>query len=403
MNSEPIISHSRPYLEDREIAAVVQALRAGHLAQGEEVALLERDLSALFDAGRSPPKRYARASEVVVVSSGTAALYLALVALGAQKGKKVIIPSYTCRSLYAAVAHAGATPICADTGKDSVCITPSSVSPLLDDTVGAVIVPHMFGYRADIDAFLALGCPVIEDCAQSAGGRHADGALLGSKGHIAVLSFYGTKLLPAGEGGACVTRRKELAETIRLLRNCDERPLNPCAFNFKMGDLNAALARAKLQSLPAMNERRAFLAQRYDEAFGEKSFRKKSADPQAVCFRYLVELPSRAARDKRACQVYQAGSMALSPSRSPGRSAPAERGRMAAHGKGKDLKSFLKQALEAGIMCRRPVWEPLHSALGGKCPRTEQLQDTLVSVPLYPGLSEDEVEKICTTLPKMLI
>lgn len=365
MNREPNIPHSRPHIDAGDIAAVVQALQSGHLSQGEEVARLERDLSALFDA-----------SEVVAVSSGTAALYLALVALGVQKGKKVIIPSYTCRSLYAAVSHAGATPVCADTGKNSVCITPSTVKPLMDDAVGAIIVPHMFGFTADIKGLEALGCPVIEDCAQSAGGRHADGALLGSKGHIAVLSFYGTKLLPAGEGGACVTRHKELAKTIRLLRNCDERPLNPRAFNFKMGDLNAALARAKLESLPAMNERRAFLAQRYDEAFGPQSFRKKSADPQAVCFRYLVELPSRAARDKRAWQ---------------------------ARGKGKDLKSFLKQALEAGIMCRRPVWEPLHAGLGGKCPQTEQLQNMLVSIPLYPNLSELEVETICKTLPKILL
>ena len=355
VNSKPNIPHSRPHLDAGDIAAVVKALQAGHLAQGEEVARLERDLSAIFDA-----------AEVVVVSSGTAALYLALVALGVQKGKKVVIPSYTCPSLYAAVSHAGATPVCADTGEANVCITPATVKPLLEDAVGAIIVPHMFGFTADIKGLEALGCPVIEDCAQSAGGRYADGSLLGSKGHIAVLSFYGTKLLPAGEGGACVTRRKELAETIRLLRNCDERPLNPSAFNFKMGDLNAALARAKLQSLPAMNEHRGRIAQRYDGAFGQKTFRKKSAETQAVCFRYLVELSG------------------------------------VARGKGKDLKSFLKQALEAGIMCRRPVWESLHAALGGKCPRTEQLQNTLVSVPLYPNLSEGEIEKICATLPKML-
>lgn len=356
-----MIPHSRPGVDDQEMAAVVQALQAGHLSQGEEVARLERDLSAMFDA-----------AEVVAVSSGTAALYLALAALGVRPGKKVVIPSYTCPSLYAAVAHAGGTPVCADTGKDSVCIAPATVSPLLDDTLGAVIVPHMFGYLADMEGFAALGYPVIEDCAQSVGGRYADGGLAGSKGHIACFSFYGTKLLPAGEGGACVTRDQALAETIRLLRNCDERPLNPWAFNFKMGDLNAALARAKLRSLNACVEQRARLARCYDAAFGQKSFRNKSAEPQAVCFRYLVELP---------CEAHA----------KPG----------AARGKGKDLNSFLKQAQAAGITCRRPVWEPLHYTLGGKCPRTERLQDALVSIPLYPNLAEDEVAKICATLSKM--
>lgn len=342
-----MIQHSRPHINEQEIAAVVEALQSGHLSQGEEVAHLERDLSAMFGA-----------ADVVVVSSGTAALYLSLVSLGVQQGKKVIIPSYTCQSLYAAIAYAAGTPACADTGKEGVCIDPSTVTPLLDGSVGAIIVPHMFGYIADIKGIMALGYPVIEDCAQSAGGRYADGALLGSKGHIAILSFYGTKLLPAGEGGACITRNKELAETIRLLRNCDQQSFNPRAFNFKMGDLNAALARAKLQSLNTTLEIRARIAQHYDASFGQTSFRKTSAQTQAVCFRYLVK-------------------------------------------KEKDITIFLKQTRAAGIMCQRPIRNPLHHALGGTCPRTEQLQDALVSVPIYPNLSKDEIEKICTHLPDL--
>ncbi len=358
MNSKPDIPHSRPHVDAGEIAAVVRALQAGHLSQGEEVARLERDLSAMFGAdGRT---------EVVAVSSGTAALYLALVALGVQKGKKVIIPSYTCQSLYAAVSLAGAAPVCADTGENSVCITSSTVKPLLNKAVGAIIAPHMFGFAADIKDLVSLGCPVIEDCAQAAGGRYADGSLLGSRGHVAILSFYGTKLLPAGEGGACVTRHKELAEKIRLLRNCDEQELNPRAFNFKMGDLNAALARAELKSLDAMNERRERIARQYDKVFRHFSFRVRSAQSQSVCFRYLVELP-RVAR-----------------------------------GKGKEIKSFLEQSRKAGIMCRRPVWDPLHHTLGGKCPRTGRLHSTLVSVPLYPNLTEAEEKKICRTLPEIL-
>ena len=92
MNSKPDIPHSRPHVDAGEIAAVVRALQAGHLSQGEEVARLERDLSAMFGAdGRT---------EVVAVSSGTAALYLALVALGVQKGKKVIIGKYKAKKRY---------------------------------------------------------------------------------------------------------------------------------------------------------------------------------------------------------------------------------------------------------------------------------------------------------------
>lgn len=349
-------------MEEDAIAAAVQALRAGRLSQGEEVAGLEKDLSVLFDG-----------VEVVAVSSGTAALYLALAALGVQRGKKVIIPSYTCASVYAAVAYAGGLPVCADTGEDTVNITPSTVKAVLDDQVAAIIVPHMFGFEADIDGLLALGCPVIEDCAQALGGRYAapraardkpcatrgKGALLGSKGHIAILSFYGTKLLPAGEGGACLTRDSALAEIIRLLRNCDEQPLNPRAFNFKMADLNAALARAQLPALDRMVRQRAALEQRYDQAFGQAAFRKKSAQSQAVCFRYLVQTE-------------------------------------------REIVLVLEQARAAGVICRRPVWQPLHVGLGGSCPRSARLHSTLVSVPLYPDLTAGEVETICRTIPGLL-
>lgn len=347
MNLKSIIPHSRPQVEDREIAVVAQALRAGHLAQGEEVARLEAELADLYPG-----------TEAVVVSSGTAALYLALRALGVTAGAKVILPSYTCQSLYAAVAHAGGAPVCADSGPGSVCLAAGTVAPLLDKNVGAIIVPHMFGYLADMEALLELGCPVIEDCAQAVGGRYPDGARVGSKGRVAILSFYATKLIPAGEGGACLTRDRGLAATIRLLRTCDKQALHPQAFNFKMADMNAALARAKLQALADGLGGRERLAQRYDRAFGPHAFRRQSAASQAVCFRYLL------------CA---------------------------------DRADFLlEQAQAAGIQCRRPVWRPLHYDLGGACPRARRLQETLVSIPFYPNLSGEEVDRICAALPKML-
>lgn len=343
-----MIPHSRPEIGDAEIEAVVEALQHGRLSQGLEVAALEAELSGLFDE-----------AEVVVVSSGTAALYLSLAALGIRTGDKVVIPSYTCNSLYAAVALAGARPICADIAEDGLSITRATVEPLLDDAAGAVIVPHTCGFLADIEAILELGSPVIEDCAQAAGGYYPDGTAVGSKGDIAVLSFFATKLLPAGEGGACITRDPDISETIRQLRNCDERPLNPKAFNFKMSDIHAALARAQLKRLSKMVKERSRIAGRYDSAFGNRSFRSKSRQTQAVCFRYIAETEG-------------------------------------------NLEELLKQSESAGIVCRRPIWRPLHHSIGGHCPETESMEQRLVSVPIYPGLSEAEIEKICTKLPEIL-
>ncbi|MFH0880753.1 MAG: DegT/DnrJ/EryC1/StrS aminotransferase family protein [Lentisphaerota bacterium] len=340
-----MIPHSRPVAEEDGIQAVVAALRAGHLAQGEEVARLEEDLSAFF------PGRH-----VVVVSSGTAALYLALVAHGIGPRGRVVIPSYACNSLYAAVSYTGAAPLCADSGEDSVNITPETVGAAGE--CDAVIVPHTFGYLADIGHFMAAGRVVIEDCAQ-AFGKGPDGIWLGNAGDAAVLSFYATKLLPAGEGGACVLRRPEQADLIRRLRNADEQQPHPRAFNFKMSDLCAALARAQLKKLERDLQAREHLALRYDEAFGSSSHRVKTGQRQAVCFRYLI----------------RAGPRAI---------------------------DFMARAESRGIRCRPAIWRPLHLTLGGSCPHAETLAQSLLSVPFYPGLAGEEVEKICGTLPELL-
>ena len=343
-----MIPHSRPEVSAKAISAVVDALQHAHLSQGAEVASLEARLSDMFDGANA-----------VAVSSGTSALYLALVALNVDAGSKVIIPSYACNALYAAVCHTGATPVCADIASDSVCIDADTVAPLIDDAVRAVIVPHAFGFAADVDAISELGIPVIEDCAQAIGGRYADGSLLGSKGNIAVLSFYGTKLVPAGEGGACITRDAGMAAMMRRLRNCDEQEPDPRAFNFKMPDLNAALAREQLAELPSATARRTDIARRFDASCAARAFSARSQQAQAVFFRYLVDA-------------------------------------------GSDVTAFLERSEEAGVACRRPIWKPIHETIGGSCPETNKRTTSLVSVPIYPGLTDDEITVICTVMEDLL-
>lgn len=344
-----MIPHSKPGISESDIKAVVAALRKRHLAHGTETDALEKSISKMFDG-----------AEVIAVSSGTAALYLALTALDVKAGNKVVIPSYTCNSLYAAVSLAGARAVCADTGMNSVNIDRATIEPLLDQSVKAIIVPHMFGYRADIGPVKKLGIPVIEDCAQAVGGRYPDGTLLGTMGDIAILSFFATKLLPAGEGGACITRNSNIAALIRSLRDCDKQLPRGKAFNFKMTDISAALACSKLRGLKADLRKRFEIAARYDKAFGDASFRAKLDHGQPVCFRYLVS-----AQD--------------------------------------DAGSFIRKAKTAGIICTRPVWKPLHHSLGGACPEIEELEKKLVSVPIYPALRGAEIKRICSKLPDLII
>lgn len=344
MTATELIPHARPQVSDAEIEAVVGALRSGRLAQGEEVAQLEHAVSEWFDG-----------AHVVAVASGTAALALSLRALDISSGGPVVVPSYTCNSLYAAVSAAGGEARCADTDAGSPCLAPAGVEERASGAEAA-IVPHTFGYLADIDGVRALRLPVIEDCAHAFGGLHEDGTRIGSKGDIAIVSFYATKMVPAGEGGLCITRRGEWADRIRRLRNCDESPLDPNAFNYKMSDIHAALARARLARLANDVDERHQLARRYDDAFGEWSHRARTTGEQAVCYRYLV-LPA---------------------------GVPDQ---------------FMEAALAGGITCRRPVFHPLHTSLGGSCPHTDRFHESVVSIPFYPGLGEDDVDRIFGLLP----
>jgi len=330
-----VISHYLPEITEADVLAVANALRVRHLAQGEETVVLERTLAESF-AG----------AEVVGVASGTAALYLALCALGLKRGAKVVIPSYTCNSLYAAVAHAGGVPVCADVQPGGVTVSRETVARVLDSDVAAAIIPHTLGYRADVEGIAALGVPVIEDCAQVFPEADGPAAGLGRLGTLATLSFYATKLLAGGEGGAVVARDPAVAASIRAWRHCDAAEPDPRAFNFKMTDLGAALVRSQLARLPARLAACRRLATTYDAQLGAWALARQAPAPQVTPFRYLLRTGGRA-------------------------------------------EAFISDAAAAGIECRRPVWRPLHHTLGGDCPESDRTFADVVSIPSYPGLTQD--------------
>jgi dTDP-4-amino-4,6-dideoxygalactose transaminase len=345
-----MIPHARPVLTDTHTQAVLTALRHCQLSQGPQVATLEKTLTE-----RYPDRR------AVAVSSGTAALYVALTLLDLPAGSDVIIPSYTCNALFCAVSHAGLKPVCADVGEGTVVITAQTVKEKITANTGAIIAPHTFGVRAPIEQIQALGLPVIEDCAQALGGHNPDGTLLGSTGDLAVLSFYATKPIPGGEGGV-VLLPSEWEQRARALRDCDEAEPDPRAFNFKMSDIHAALINSTLAGLETMRERRNRLADRFDARFGNVALHQRlnnSETPQTLCFRYLIQTSLHAA-------------------------------------------TLIAKFEACGIQARRPIWKPLHLSTGETCPNTDILNQTLTSVPLFPDLTESEIEEILASGQKII-
>jgi len=172
-----MIPHSKVALEEEDLAGVIGVLRSGQLAQGRVVSSLEEKSASLIGV-----------KHAAAVSSGSAALHLALLSLGVGEGSEVILPSYVCTALLNAIHYVGATPVLADIDPNTYNITSESIKKVFTHKTKAIIVPHMFGLPAHIDTILSLGIPVIEDCAHSIGAT-VNGRKAGSFGLVSILSF----------------------------------------------------------------------------------------------------------------------------------------------------------------------------------------------------------------------
>ncbi len=252
-----MVRHSRPWVEEVDVAAVTATLRSGNLAGGKQVARFERELAgAVGQAGG------------VATSSGTAALHLALRALGIGPGDEVLLPSYVCTAVLNAVHHAQATPVLCDVDPETGGLDPADASGRVTRRTRAAIVAHLFGHPADLDGLEDLDLPIIEDCAQALGAEWR-GRPVGSFGTISVFSFYATKVISTGEGGMACSSSPVLLERMRAARDYDHRDDYEVRYNYKMSDLQASLGRSQLRRFPEALEARRRLAERYTQAFAD--------------------------------------------------------------------------------------------------------------------------------------
>lgn len=342
------IPHSRPWVTAADVRAVVRVLRSGALAQGAEVERLETEVGDFVGMARG-----------VAVNSGTAALHMALLGLGVGPGDEVILPSYVCVAPLHAVEYVGATPRLADIDPATYNVDPSDVRRQCTRHTRAIIVPHLFGLPADLDALLRLGIPVIEDCAQAFGARYRDRPV-GTFGTVSTLSFYATKLFTTGEGGMVLSRDRRLLARIRDLRDYDERRRHATRFNYKLTDLQAALGRSQLHRLPAMLARRATMAARYRRRCAALPLGLPFADGNRthVYHRFVV-----------ACQAAAI--------------------------------SAVRRLAGFGVTARRPVFQPIHRTLGQEgFPGAEHAYRHALSVPIYPALAAQEVEVVIRGLQR---
>jgi perosamine synthetase len=334
------IPHSRPTLGEEEMRAVSEVIKSGQIAEGEVVKRFEKSFADKMGV-----------REAVAVSSGTAALHLVLLAMGIGPADEVIIPSYVCSALLNAVQYVGATPVLAETDPLTYNMDPEDVQRRITLRTRAIVVPHLFGLAADLDKILKLNVPVIEDCAQAVGATYHHRPL-GTFGVAAIFSFYATKVMTTGEGGMIIANSPQITEQVKDLRTYDEKQTYRLRYNYKMTDFQAALGEIQLTRLDDFIKSRRKIARQYVKHFEPLDLKLPAGNAEHIYYRFVVGMQA-------------------------------------------DCAAFVRELVENGVGCARPVFLPLHRQLNMKgYPVTEKTWKTALSIPIYPSLHTKEVEQI---------
>ncbi len=308
--------------------------------------------------------QYCGAKYAVGVASGTDAIQLALIASGIQAGDEIITVANTCVPTLSAISATGGVPILVDINPKTFTIDPHRIEERITSKTKAIVPVHLYGQCADMNPILEIaskyGLKVIEDCAQAHGAKY-NGCLAGTMGDAGAFSFYPSKNLGAfGDGGLVITNDQVIAETVTKLRNYGQEKRyhhSIKGFNSRLDELQAAILNVKLPYLDNWNQRRRDIAQRYHQAFANREIIVPFESPQ--CY-----------------HVYHLYVVAV-----------AQRDRF------QDLLS--KEGISTLI--HYPVPIHLQAAYqeyrnqGKYLPMTEKLADQIVSIPLYPELTEEEV------------
>ncbi len=347
-------------------AAFERVLRSGHFILGSEVDAFERECAAFLGA-----------KHAISVSSGTDAILVALMALDLKPGDEVVCPSFTFFATAGCIARLGAVPVFADSHATTFNLDAADVARRITPRTRAIMPVHLFGQSADMTPLLELakahGLAVIEDTAQALGARH-HGRACGTIGEFGTYSFFPSKNLGGfGDGGLVATNRDDLAEKVRLLRTHGSKPKyyhKLVGGNFRLDALQCALLRAKLPHLPAYCAARqrnaAFYAQRLAGLPG-------------------VTLPVAASGNDHIWNQYTL--------------------RVSGAGRRDALRQHLTAA-GIGSEIYYPV--PLHQQ---ECfahlprvslPVSEQLAAVVVSIPIFPELTEAERDDVVTGLLRHL-
>jgi len=363
-----VVPLAQPVLGEAEERAVIEVLRSGQLSLGPRIPAFEERFAAQLGVP------YASA-----VSSGTAALHLALRAIGVGYGDEVVTSPFSFVASANATLYVGARPVFADIDPRTLNLDPAAAAAAITGRTSALLPVHIFGYPADLPAFEAHGLPIVEDACEALGAVHADGTPVGGRGHPAAFGFYANKQLTTGEGGMLTLASAELKARVDSERNQGRAPdmgwldHDRLGFNYRLTDIQAAIGLCQLDRLDGMLADRARVAGTYREALAgieglELPCEDAGGDVRGW-FVFVVQLPRGVARDD-----VMAGLRALGVQSKP--YLPAIH-----------LMSFYRERFG-----HRP----------GEFPVCEDVAERSLALPFFPAMSEGQVARVAEALARVL-
>ena len=379
---EKKIFYGHQYIDEADVKAVTEVLTSGDdLTCGPRIIGLEKKLCELTGA------KYA-----VVCSNGTAALHIAAMAAGVSQGDELITTPITFAASANCGLYCGAKPVFADINPNTYNIDPKSVREKITDKTKAVVAVDFTGQAVELDELLAMchekGITLIEDGAHSIGTKYKD-RMVGSIADMTTFSFHPVKTVTGGEGGAVLTNSEELYQKLLLYRAhgitrvpslLEREPHGPwyyeqidLGYNYRLTDIQCALIMSQLDKLTMFSDRRKAIVERYNQAFSEiPELFVQQEIPESDTTRHLYILRIRPER--------------LSI----------------------DRKGFFEALGAENICCNVhyiPVYyHPYYEKLGykkGICPNAEKLYDEMLSLPLYYGMTDQDVEDVICAVKKI--
>jgi perosamine synthetase len=376
---KPKLPYGRQWIDDDDVEAVVDALRSDWLTTGPRVA----DFEAQF-------ARAVGAKHAVAVSSGTAALHAAAFAAGIDRDSEVIVPPMTFAATANCVRYQSGQVVFADVLPDSLLLDVRQVLRRATDRTRAVIVVDYGGQPGHLDDLISIarerGWTLIEDAAHSLGATYRN-RLVGSVADLTTFSLHPVKHITTGEGGVVTTNDDGIAERLRAFRNhgitTDHRyreergswlyEMTDLGYNYRITDFQCALGASQLRRLSQWVSRRQAIALRYDEAFGELPVDALKLEQDRTSSRHLYILQLRLEKlrvDRR--RIFE------------------------------DLRA---NGLGVNVHYIPVHYHPYYQGLGyrkGICPVAEEAYERLITIPLYPKLTDSDITRVIETVSNVI-